>query len=76
MERSPGVFRMFAATLLLSLVAAYAAAGVVFAVLFVLLGISRFDPAARKTGIGFRLVVFPGAVVQWPYLLAVWVRRR
>jgi hypothetical protein len=47
----------------------YAALGAVFAVWFVVAAIGRIDPAARGAGIGFRLIVLPGAAALWPLLL-------
>jgi hypothetical protein len=32
-------------------------------------GISRLDDAAKGTGPGFRLIIFPGTVAFWPLLL-------
>ena len=52
----------------------YAAAGVVFAIVFVARGVSRVDAHATGAGLGFRLIVFPGVVAQWPFLLSRWMR--
>lgn len=52
--------------------AAYGALGLVFAVLFVTMGIERVDPLAKGSGIGFRLIVLPGVAALWPLLLARW----
>ena len=48
----------------------YAGLGVVFAVPFVWRLVERLDPAARHGTWGFRLLVLPGAIVFWPYLVA------
>ena len=56
--------------------AASAALGVLFAAVFVTKGIGQFDPGARGSGAGFRLVVFPGSAALWPLLLAMWISRR
>ncbi|MEO8372673.1 MAG: hypothetical protein ABI806_26035 [Candidatus Solibacter sp.] len=55
---------------------AYLAAGLVFAALFVAIGIGRVDPAARHAPIGFRLMVLPGCAILWPLLLGRWMRSR
>ena len=55
------------------LVAAYAAAGLIFAVWFVMAGIGRIDAAARDAGPGFRLIVLPGVAALWPLLLKRWI---
>jgi hypothetical protein len=53
---------------------AYAALGLVFGLAFVALGVSRVDPVARGSGLGFRVIVLPGAVALWPVLLKRWLR--
>ncbi|MBL0926666.1 MAG: hypothetical protein IBJ11_03305 [Phycisphaerales bacterium] len=54
--------------------ALYASIGVGFAMLFVARGVGRVDPVARSAGVGFRLVILPGAAVLWPVLLRLWWR--
>jgi len=54
--------------------AAYSAAGVAFAIAFVLFGISRVDSVAEHSPIGFRLIVMPGVAALWPLLLTRWLR--
>jgi hypothetical protein len=67
---------MQAAAILVDVLTAYAAAGAVFAAVFVTWGIQRVDPAAEHTPLGFRLIVVPGVAALWPLLLMRWVRRR
>ena len=55
--------------------AVYAACGIIIAVAFVLLGVSRVMPHAPVT-IGARLVLLPGAVALWPLVLHRWLSRR
>jgi hypothetical protein len=62
------------ATLILALVGAYAAVGVLFAVAFVTAGASRVDPAAAGAPWGFRALIFPGAAALWPVMLQKWRR--
>ena len=59
---------------MLWLVAAYAAAGLVFAVAFVSLGAPRVDSQAVGASFWFRLLIFPGAAAFWPLLLRIWLR--
>jgi hypothetical protein len=54
----------------------YAAAGVVFAIVFVARGVSRVDEHAAGAGLGFRMIIFPGVVALWPFLLSRWMRAR
>ena len=52
----------------------YAALGLVFAVAFVAWGAAKLDAAARDSGIGFQLMILPGAAALWPALLVRWIR--
>ncbi len=55
--------------LIIGALAAYAAFGFVFGIVFVTTYIQRIDLAAAKTGVAFRLMVLPGAAALWPVLL-------
>lgn len=61
--------------ILVSALAAYAGAGLVFALPFVWLGVQRLDSEAQGSGIGFRLLILPGVAAFWPVLLYRWRRR-
>jgi len=54
----------------------YAVMGFVFAIAFVLRGVARVDGQAAGAGLGFRLIIFPGAAALWPLLLGRWIRAR
>lgn len=60
----------------MAIIGIYFAIGAVFAVVFLTVGIARVDPAAKGSPIGFRLLVFPGVVAFWPYLLSRWLGGR
>ncbi len=60
-------------TAILNVVALYAAAGAVFAVAFLLLGITRIDNGAKGAGLGFRLLLIPGLIALWPLMLIRWL---
>jgi hypothetical protein len=62
------------AELFVGALATYTAVGVAFAIAFVLFGISRVDPVAEHSRVGFRLVVMPGVAALWPLLLGRWLR--
>jgi hypothetical protein len=66
---------MSAAEWFVHLLTAYSLAGLVFAAAFVTRLVERLDPAAKGSGWGFRLIVFPGAAALWPVLLAHIVRK-
>jgi hypothetical protein len=67
---------MISAELVLLVAAGYLAAGLLFGVVFVTVGVARIDSAARGTSAAFRLVILPGSVALWPALAVIWVRRR
>ncbi len=52
----------------------YAGLGVIFAALFVLIGVQRLDSEAQGSGIGFRLLILPGVAALWPMFLYRWTR--
>lgn len=51
----------------------YLIIGVLFALVFATIGVSRLDPAARGAGFGFRLLIVPGAAALWPVLALRWL---
>jgi len=59
---------------IVSFLGAYAAAGLLFASVFVTLGVSRMDATARGSRWPFRLIILPGAAALWPLLLLRWLR--
>ena len=56
--------------------AGYTAFGIAIGILFLMFGISRADHAAKGSGFGFRLIVFPGLVMLWPVVLGRWFSGR
>lgn len=67
---------MFAVKIILLLGLTYLLAGVVFALIFLAKGIEKVDTSARGSGIGFRLIIFPGTVALWPVLLNKWMNAK
>jgi hypothetical protein len=59
---------------LLNALALYAAIGAVVAVAFATRGVTRVQPAA--VSLGARILILPGAVALWPYVLARWIKTR
>jgi hypothetical protein len=53
----------------LFVLAIYLGLGVTVAVPLVARGIGRIDPAAKTAPWTFRILVLPGAIALWPYLL-------
>ena len=62
------------AVLFVDVLTVYVALGVVFGVTFVWFGVKRIDSQAVGTGVGFRILIFPGSVAFWPLLLRRWAR--
>ena len=50
----------------------YALAGAAVAVAFILVGVDRIDPAARRA-MAFRPLLLPGAALLWPLVLGRWI---
>jgi len=63
-----------AAEWFVNLLLAYAGLGIAFAILFATVGVQRVDPVAKGAGVGFRLLILPGAAALWPVLLVRWAR--
>jgi len=52
----------------------YCVLGLVFGACFVVVAVSRLDPLAKGTGVGFRLLILPGVAALWPLLFYRWLR--
>lgn len=66
---------MSGAELFLAIAICYLGVGWIFGVVFVTIGVARFDPAAHGTSPVFRLLILPGSVTLWPILAMIWIRR-
>lgn len=60
------------ARLIVGSLGVYAALGLLFGAAFLTAGLARIDPAARASRWGFRLLILPGVVALWPWLLRRW----
>jgi len=65
---------MLAIELFVNLLTVYLAFGLLFAIAFVTIGITRVDHVAKGSGAAFRLIVLPAAAALWPLLLLRWIR--
>ena len=54
--------------------ALYAAAVIAIAAAFLVFGVTRVPPEPAPVTLGARIVLFPGAVALWPYVLIRWLR--
>ncbi|MDQ7019007.1 MAG: hypothetical protein Q9M33_07555 [Robiginitomaculum sp.] len=48
----------------------YLVLGALYGLYFISFGAAAMVPAARGAGLGFRLIILPGAIMLWPVLLA------
>jgi hypothetical protein len=55
-------------------IALYAAAGIAIAAAFLAFGVTRVLPEPVPVTLGTRIVLFPGAVALWPYVLIRWLK--
>jgi hypothetical protein len=58
--------------IILAIVALYLFAGLVFAIPFVIKGVTKIDEGAHGSTWGFRIIIIPGVIVFWPLLLKKW----
>lgn len=65
---------MALANVIVGVVGVYAALGVVCGGAFVLRGVGRVDATAKGAPMGFRVLIFPGAALLWPWVLVKWAR--
>ncbi len=59
---------------LLVVLLVYGAAGLIVAVAFVSIGVTRVLAAPSPVTPGARLLLLPGAMALWPYVLVRWIR--
>jgi hypothetical protein len=64
---------MVVVNLILLIAGLYLAAGFVFAIPFVINGVTKIDEGAIGSKWGFRLIIIPGTIVFWPLLLKKWI---
>lgn len=63
-----------AASTIVTAAALYLGCGAAFAGPFVWRGVTRIDPVARDSTVGFRLLILPGVTLLWPLLAIRWAR--
>ena len=52
----------------------YLLIGLAFSVLFYMKGLSKIDKNAIGSTLGFKLIIFPGVLMLWPFLLTKWLK--
>ena len=68
------LLRVFVVNAILMIVGLYALIGLLVGLAFALRGVGRVDPAARDSPFVFRLVILPGCVGLWPFILLKWMK--
>lgn len=56
--------------------AIYLVIGVLFSLFFLTKGLGKIDKNAIGTGIGFKLIILPGVILLWAYLLPKWLKAK
>jgi hypothetical protein len=65
---------MIVVNIILIIIAVYLFAGLVFAIPFVIKGVTKMDEGAHGSKWGFRIIIIPGTIVFWPFLLKKWMK--
>lgn len=67
---------MDTASIILLVCGLYAGCGAVFATAFVCVGVSAVDHHAAGAPWSFRVLIWPGALALWPWMLRKWLAAR
>ena len=54
----------------------YLGIGLLFSLFFLTKGLGKIDETAKGSGIGFKLIILPGVVLLWAYLLPKWLKAK
>jgi hypothetical protein len=61
---------------IISIVGLYILSGVLFAIPFLIKGVTTIDEGAHGTKLGFRIMILPGTIIFWPVLLRKWINAK
>ena len=64
---------MIAVNIVLIALGIYLLLGFLFAIPFIIKGVIKIDEGAHGSGWGFRIIIIPGTIVFWPFLLKKWM---
>jgi regulator of protease activity HflC (stomatin/prohibitin superfamily) len=56
-------------------IAIYLLCGLVFTIAFIVKGLAVVDEGAQGSSIGFKIIIIPGVIVLWPFLLIRWLKQ-
>jgi hypothetical protein len=65
---------MFFISIILVILAVYLLMGFLFAIPFIIKGVARIDEGAHGSKWGFRIIIIPGTIIFWPFLLKKWIQ--
>ncbi|MEO8770223.1 MAG: hypothetical protein ABI402_09070 [Ferruginibacter sp.] len=54
----------------------YLIGGLMFSIIFISKGLKVLDEGSHGAGIGFKLIILPGCMVFWPFLLKKWMKAK
>jgi hypothetical protein len=54
----------------------YLCCGIIFTIAFQAKGIHKIDEGAHGSSWGFRVIIIPGVIVFWPFLLKKWMNAK
>ena len=54
----------------------YLGMGFLFSLIFLAKGLGKIDETAKGSGIGFKLIILPGVILLWAYLLPKWLKAK
>jgi len=63
-------------SLFVSVMGIYLLIGVLFATIFLFKAITKVDPVTEGSSFFFKLLIFPGLVFLWPFLLSEWIKTK
>jgi hypothetical protein len=63
-------------TIIFTVILIYLFCGLVFTLAFVTRGAGKIDEGAKNSTIGFKIIIIPGTMVFWPFLLNKWLRTK
>jgi len=54
----------------------YLVSGLLFSILFLIIGLQRVDDGTNETSLFFKMLILPGVVLLWPLLLQKWIKSK
>ena len=62
--------------IIFEVVGIYVAIGFVFMIPFIIRGANKIDEGAHGSSVGFRIIIIPGVIIFWPFLLQKWLKAK